>query len=148
MKAVYDKYYQDENLFGEPYKELVDFFGQYEPKKTVLDIGCGQGRDAIALAKIGYKVHGIDISKVGLNQLDTYSKRHNLSITTEYKDIFDSELNLDFDIILLDSMFHFYKKDLEEEKGLLVKILKQSKQNTVIALFIQKGKHREEVLIT
>ncbi len=50
MKHNYDKYYKDEKYFGEPYKGLVEFFKSYSPKGTVLDLGCGQGRDAVALA--------------------------------------------------------------------------------------------------
>jgi tellurite methyltransferase len=30
--ADYDKYYQTENLFGEPYAGLIEFFKNYEPK--------------------------------------------------------------------------------------------------------------------
>lgn len=29
MTVTYDKYYQTENLFGEPYPELIEFFAEY-----------------------------------------------------------------------------------------------------------------------
>ena len=32
MTVTYDKYYQTENLFGRPFRELMDFFSEY-PKK-------------------------------------------------------------------------------------------------------------------
>lgn len=54
MTATYDKYYQTENLFGDPYPELIEFFANYPKKGKVLDLGCGQGRDAIAIAQLGY----------------------------------------------------------------------------------------------
>ena len=67
--ADYDKYYKTEDLFGEPYPELIDFFKIYEPKGKLIDLGCGQGRDSISLAKLGYNVTGIDNSKVGIDQM-------------------------------------------------------------------------------
>ena len=62
MKVEYDEYYQTENLFGAPYPELLTFYSAIKQKGKLLDLGCGQGRDAIALAKIGFEVTGIDYS--------------------------------------------------------------------------------------
>jgi hypothetical protein len=45
--TTYDKYYKTENLFGDHYPELIEFLAQYPKKRRVLDLGCGQGRDAI-----------------------------------------------------------------------------------------------------
>jgi 2-polyprenyl-3-methyl-5-hydroxy-6-metoxy-1,4-benzoquinol methylase len=148
MKNSYDKHYLEENLFGAAYGELIEFFENYEHKGKVLDLGCGQGRDSIELAKMGYTVHGVDSSIVGLEQMERDAKKFNLNITSSCEDIYSSDIPEDFDIILLDSMFHFYKKDLDNEKDLLIKILKQSKNNSIIAIFMQKGKEREKVLKT
>lgn len=52
MKSPYDEYYQTEDLFGAPYPELVTFFAEREQRGKVLDLGCGQGRDAIAFGRL------------------------------------------------------------------------------------------------
>ena len=70
MKVQYDKYYQTENLFGRPYPELIEFYSNIKKKGKLLDLGYGQGRDSIALAKLGFTVTGIDYSKVGIEQLN------------------------------------------------------------------------------
>ena len=66
MPNSYDTYYQQENLFGKAYPELLAFFNQFEGKGKVLDLGCGQGRDAIPLARMGFEVRAIDSSQVGI----------------------------------------------------------------------------------
>ena len=75
----YDKYYEVEDLFGEPYPELIDFFRRYEPKGKMIDLGCGQGRDLIYLARLGYIVTGIDNSKVGIDQMNSISEKEGLN---------------------------------------------------------------------
>lgn len=66
MKVTYDNYYQTENLFGNPYTELLSFFKEYLEPGKVLDLGCGQGRNAAAIARLGFEVIGIDNSEVGI----------------------------------------------------------------------------------
>lgn len=36
--ADYDKYYKTENLFGDPYAELLEFFRDYQSKGKLLDV--------------------------------------------------------------------------------------------------------------
>lgn len=69
MTKTYDKYYTTENLFGDTSSELLEFFSSFPEKGKVLDLGCGQGRDAIPLARMGFEVTGIDSSKVGIEQM-------------------------------------------------------------------------------
>ena len=129
--ANYDNYYKTEDLFGEAYSELKDFFKTYTPKGKVLDLGCGQGRDAIALAKLGYDVTGIDNSKLGIKQLLEKSEKDKLNITGIVENIYQFDKFNEFDIIILDSIFHFEKRDKEKETDFIIKIAKSinSKRN-------------------
>jgi SAM-dependent methyltransferase len=67
--AHYDKHYQQPKLFGEPYPAVVDFMKHWRARASALDLGCEQGRDALFLAELGFKVTGVDISVVGLEQM-------------------------------------------------------------------------------
>lgn len=42
--------------------DVIEKLAQFRPEATILDVGCGQGRHSIELAKRGYKVVGVDAS--------------------------------------------------------------------------------------
>lgn len=49
----------------------------------VLDVGCGQGRNSLFLARRGHRVHALDPSTVAIEQTRTASTTENLPITTQ-----------------------------------------------------------------
>ncbi|WP_020529270.1 methyltransferase domain-containing protein [Flexithrix dorotheae] len=144
--ADYDKYYETEDLFGAPYPELIEFFEQYVPKGKLIDLGCGQGRNAISLARLGYKITGIDISKVGIDQMNSISEKEGLNITGLTGDIYSFDNYQDFDIVLLDSMFHFEQRDKKRETVLISKIAKQIKKEGLICICIQDTGDKVSIL--
>ncbi len=142
----YGNYYQTENLFGEPYPELIEFFAEYSKGGKVLDLGCGQGRDAIALARLGYSVTGIDNSKVGINQMNQIAKSENLNLRGKEGDVYAFDGFQDYDIVLLDSMFHFEKKGKQKEIGLILKIVANIRKGGLIVVCIQNTGTKVQLL--
>ena len=139
-------YYKTLNLFGDPYPELIDFFRDYELRGKVLDIGCGQGRNAIALARLGYSVTGIDNSSVGIEQMNTIAKAENLKVNGLVEDIYTYDGYADFDIVLLDSMFHFEKRDKERETDLIKNIAQKIDHSSLICICIQDTGKKVSIL--
>ncbi len=61
----------------------VDFFEKeigYDRAKAVLDVGCGNGRHALALARRGYRVTGIDLSDHALIEARRLAANENLQV--------------------------------------------------------------------
>ena len=145
-KVAYDDYYKEQNYFGNPYPGLLDFFDRYEPKGVALDLGCGQGRDSLALGKLGYKVIGIDHSAVGISQLNEEAKKQDLPVEGIVDNVYDFPIIKNIDIVLLDSMLHFYKNDLKKETRFVEKILTEIKKGGIFANCILKGDARENIL--
>ena len=142
----YDKYYQAENLFGSPYPELIEFYSTIKNKGRLLDLGCGQGRDSIPLAKLGFSVTGIDNSKVGIEQLNKIAEKEGLTLKGIIEDIYNYSQFTEFEFILLDSMFHFGKKERKKETEFLNRLIKNSKLDTLITICIQKTGKKIEIL--
>ncbi len=137
MSTSYDKYYQTANLFGDPYPELITFFEQLPQKGTVLDLGCGQGRDALFLARLGYTVTGVDTSEVGLRQMEAQAKKEGLVVRAIVADLYTFDHIEAYDIILCDSLFHFAKKDRSKETALVRRLFSECSDEALIVICIR-----------
>lgn len=143
---TYDNYYQTENLFGDPYPELLAYFESISPKGKILDMGCGQGRDAIALARMGFQVHGLDVSSVGISQMQQIANQEGLTLTGQVADIYTWEAFEGIDCVLLDSMLHFAKNDRQKEEGFVRNILENLSPGSSLVVCIQDIGKKVDIL--
>jgi len=141
--AAYDKHYTKTEYFGEPYKALVAFFEQYSSRGKLVDLGAGQGRDALFLAALGYEVDAVDVSVVGLEQI----KAQNPLIKTVKADIHAFCVS-GYDFVLMDSMLHFYRKDMEKERRLVEKVLEDMSIGAVLVNCLSKSGKAEKTLMS
>jgi trans-aconitate methyltransferase len=142
----YNKYYQKRDYFGKPYPELLEYMDRFDRINKIIDLGSGQGRDVIALGRMGFTVMGIDISDVGINQLNEIARKENLSVTAAVMNYKTYSNISDYDIVLMNSMFHFYKNDIEEETNSLYWVLSEMKSNAKLILFVQESKSRVSLI--
>lgn len=144
--AIYNKYYQEEHYFGESYPELISFFKGLDSSLSVIDLGCGQGRDVLSLGELGFTVHGVDVSSVGINQLIEAAKTKKINVTASVED-YKTLNNLNkYDILLMNSMFHFNKKDIKKESDTLKRVFRDMKKGARLVLIIQESDFRRKHL--
>jgi len=121
MNVKLDKYetiYRAErHALGEPSPELVKFFEKLPQSPiNVLDLGCGQGRDALFIAHMGHRVVAVDSSATGISQLNTDAKAEVLPIRAMVGNLNDYRAEGFFDVVVIDRTLHM----LPERERLLV----------------------------
>lgn len=146
MSSSYDAYYQIENYFGDAHPALISFFQDIQPEGRILDIGCGQGRNALPLARLGYEVTGVDSSRVGISQMLKVAASENLSIDGRVGDMFEFDTYQEFDFILLDSMLHFTQKDRQKEVDWIGTIFSKIKKGCYVVFCIPENKRISQEL--
>lgn len=88
-KHVWDKMYgRTVYIYGKaPSKFLAENYRVIRPGSSVLDMGIGEGRNAVFLAKKGYNVTGIDISSVAIKKAHLLAKEQGVRIKTVVGDL-------------------------------------------------------------
>ncbi|WP_026881113.1 class I SAM-dependent methyltransferase [Clostridium akagii] len=87
MEYMGNKEYWDEKFVSRsdnplnPEKSIVENI-EYFKNGTILDIACGDGRNALFLAEKGFKVTGVDFSSRALERLEMFAKRYRYSVNT------------------------------------------------------------------
>lgn len=111
----YDKHYRmGRGQCGEPFPEFVSFFQSYDRSRArVLDLGCGQGRDALVAARHGHEVVGVDLSEIGIGQMIEDAEAEGLDVTGVVSDILEYRSRRKFDVVLLDRVLHLLLDDDE-----------------------------------
>jgi len=90
-----------------PTKEVLEFLKDYKTGQTILELGCGEGRDAINLLKKGYNVLATDYSKEAINKCNELtSNKYENSFKTF--DILKESMNQKFDYIYSISVLHMF----------------------------------------
>jgi ubiquinone/menaquinone biosynthesis C-methylase UbiE len=98
-------------------------------RDRILDIGCGTGREAMALAKLGYKVYAIDISEKEIDIAKREAHKDNLKIEYKLCNGIDLEFEndyFDYSIIWAQTLGNIYIKKnrikmLKDNKSILKK---------------------------
>lgn len=71
---------------GEPNTQLVAEVSAWPPG-TALDVGCGEGADAVWLARLGWEVTAVDISEVALDRARSHAASAAVAVSFEHADL-------------------------------------------------------------
>ena len=92
MEYMGDKEYWDKKFMGredkplDPEPALVDNLSYFK-KGSVLDIACGDGRNALFFLENGFSVTGVDFSAKALARLELFAKRSDYLVNTKQIDL-------------------------------------------------------------
>lgn len=107
----YDKRYDTEEYYWGlmPNDICYDIMKILPPVKPyrVLDIGCGEGKDAVFFAKCGYAVTAFDISEQGIEKAKSLAGHNQVEVQFFKADIFDYRPDAEYDIIFSSGVLHF-----------------------------------------
>jgi tellurite methyltransferase len=82
---------------------------------TVLDIGCGEGKDAVFFARCGYDVSAFDISEAGLEKTKRLAEKARVNVRVFRADVWDYRLDEKYDILFSCGVLHYIKPELRDE---------------------------------
>ena len=99
------------DTFGEPAKELAQFLNLLPLGGSALDLGCGEGRNALYLAEHGFKVTAVDISVAGIKKLNYLAHQSGLSITAEVQDMKNYTFHRSYDLIIAHGSLHLIERE-------------------------------------
>lgn len=138
---VFSASFTDEHSQAEA--QAVARFLDLPPGASILDLACGQGRHAIALARMGYTVTGLDLSPLLLARATTTAAEAGVTVTWVEGDMRDLPWEGAFDACInLTTAFGYFATDNENEIVLrqVAKVLKPGGQ------FLIETMHRDYIV--
>ena len=103
IRTNYERWYEGDGYYWgtEPAKFLDELIALCPPSgdKKVLDIGCGEGKDAVYMAAKGYAVTAFDLTENGIRKTLLLARDRGVDIKAYVDDINTFETDDQFDII-------------------------------------------------
>lgn len=136
-----DRYKKDEYFWGlQPNETCYEIMKLKPPTRPlkVLDIGCGEGKDAVFFARNGYQVTAFDLSLDGIEKGKRLAEQTGTHVDFFQADLNDYRLQDNYDIIFSSGVFDYMKPDLR------VNIIEHLKEHTAedginaIKVFVDK----------
>ena len=98
---VWDRRYREHGRSQVPDENLVELVAGLSPGRAI-DLGCGTGRNALWLARLGWMVTGVDASRVGLDMAAEQATSEGLTLHTVQADLLDFEPDASaFDLVVV-----------------------------------------------
>lgn len=81
----------------------------------VLDVGCGEGKDAVFFARNGYMVDAFDVADAGVEKTLRLAECCNVHVNAFKANLLDYRLEHQYDIIFSSGVFHYIPECLRSE---------------------------------
>lgn len=149
-----DIYAQKDFYWGlKPHPLVKESILYLESKARVLDLGCGEGKDALFLAKNNCDVTAVDISQNGIDKLVKYAQENTLNLKAYVSSIefyLEKEIknNDQYDAIYAMNSLQFLNQDT------IFTVIKSIQEKTkrgglnVIASFLAENKEQKDRILS
>lgn len=117
------------------FSRIIECLNLSKPRK-IIEIGCGMGEYALALAKLGHEVTAVDTSRASLDLLANNAKKYKLDnkisiiCNNHSKPLFDNK----FDIGLCISAYHVFSENEKERIKIFSNFTQSIKPGGVVLL--------------
>ena len=81
----------------------------------LLDVACGEGKNAVFFARNGYSVTAFDAARLGLDKAERLAEKVQVDINFFQADLRDFRLDSDFDIVFCSGSLHYISQELRRE---------------------------------
>lgn len=107
-----DTYSDDQaRTFGEPSREIMCLASRLPRGSRVLDMGCGEGRNALFLARSGFEVDAFDISENGVHKLAAAAAELGVVVNAWVGDVRSFEFARDYDLVVSHGVLHLLARE-------------------------------------
>jgi 2-polyprenyl-3-methyl-5-hydroxy-6-metoxy-1,4-benzoquinol methylase len=79
------------------------------PHGRALDLGAGEGSDAIRLALLGYEVHAVEVSTIGAKKIKNFAQEAKAKLRVTAADIRDFTPDGQYDVVVCNGVLHYVK---------------------------------------
>jgi tellurite methyltransferase len=110
------------SVFGSPSEEICSLVAKLRGEATVLDLGCGDGRNALFLLEQGFHVTAVDVSGSAIEKLCHRAGHNRERLATHVSDAREFRLGGPYDLIVAHGLLHLIPR---EDWTRLVKALQQ-----------------------
>ena len=141
-RKQYDEKYGGESFYWtvRPSNTCFEVLKRMPPDRylRLLDIGCGEGRNAVFFARNGYEVHAFDISERGLEKTKQLAQQAGVSIRTFQADLNQFRLSEPFDILFSTGTLHSCHPSVRTELFENLKTFTAEDGLNVFSVFVRK----------
>lgn len=140
--SKYDERYQGEEYYWglNPNHLCYELMKLKPPTKPyrVLEIGCGEGKDAVFLARCGYRVTAFDESQAGIDKALLLAEKNGVQVHFFKANALDYQIEGKYDIIYSSGFFDYLTDNVKEEFTAMLKEHTVDGGLNVINAFVDK----------
>lgn len=117
--TIYEEQYKTDGYYWgtAPNDVCYEVLRRYPPTRRLrlLDIGCGEGKDAVFFARNGYDVTAFDVTDAGVEKTKRLAEQAGVRVTAFKADILDYRLDSSFDILYSSGVLHYMRPEYRDE---------------------------------